>query len=229
VILNCVLQVSIPTASICFILISYNPPASTDIIHLVKTVNGLPKDYLGKCDILLNDVDAVAVNRSLVILYILLNCGPSIEESAELATHLMYSAALTVASAAYLKECTRVIYGSGPLDGDMSFRSCLKTRGEGRLLTMQTTMAIKRPMEMFLSTYELPRGLESMRRILIDPLREDDRDKTFVSLKPAHRMALARFWQMGVLAPYSFDVRNLSQPNRCVQLVPPCDSPRVNG
>jgi hypothetical protein len=211
------LQVSVPRPTICFVLIGNNPPASTDIIYLVKTVNGLPKDYHGKCDILLNDVDPVAVNRSLVILYVLLNSGPSIEESAELATHLMYSAALSAASAAYLKECTRVIYGGGPVDGDMSFRSCLKTRGEGRLLTMQTTMAIKRPMEMFLSTYELRRGLESMRGILMDPLREDDRDKTFVSLKPAHRMARARFWQTGVLAPYSFDVRNFSQPNRYVQ------------
>jgi hypothetical protein len=53
---------------------------------------------------------------------------------------------------------------------------------------MQTTMAIKRPMEMFLSTYELRRGLESMRGILMDPLREDDRDKTFVSLKPAESL-----------------------------------------
>lgn len=192
-----------------------NPPASTDIRNLVKTVNGLPKDYRGKCEILLNDVDAVVVNRSLVILYALLSSGTSIEESAELATHLMYSAALSHTSAAYLRECICVIYGDGPSDGDMSFQSCMKTRGEGRLLTMQTTMAIKRPMEMFLSTYELPRGLQSMRSILTDPLREDDREKTFVSLKPPHRLSLARFWQTGVLVPYSLDVRRFSQPNRC--------------
>lgn len=190
--------------------------ASTDIRNLVKTVNGLPKDYRGKCEILLNDVDAVVVNRSLVILYALLSSGTSIEESAELATHLMYSAALSHTSAAYLRECICVIYGDGPSDGDMSFQSCMKTRGEGRLLTMQTTMAIKRPMEMFLSTYELPRGLQSMRSILTDPLREDDREKTFVSLKPPHRLSLARFWQTGVLVPYSLDVRRFSQPNRLV-------------
>jgi Domain of unknown function (DUF4470) len=191
-----------------------DPSASTDIRDLVRTVNGLPKDYRGKCEILLNDIDAVVVNRSLVILYALLSSVSSIEESAELATHLMYSAALTPTSAAYLRECIRIIYDDGPADGDMSFQSCMKTRGEGRLLTMQTTMAIKRPMEMFLSTYGLRRGLRSMRGILFDPCREDDRDKIFLSLKPAHRLSLVRLWQTGILAPYSLDVRNFSEPNR---------------
>jgi hypothetical protein len=186
---------------------------------LVRTVNGLPKDYRGKCDILLNDADAVVVNRSLVTLYALLSSGSSIEESAELATHLMYSAALSPRSAAYLRECIRIIYGDGPADGDMSFQSCMKIRGEGRLLTMQTTMAIKRPMDMFLSTYELRRGLQSMRGILLNPLREDDRDKIFMSLKPTHRLSLARLWQTGILAPYSLDIRSFSQPNRYVHLV----------
>ena len=188
-----------------------------DIRNLVRTINSLPRDYRGKCEILLNDADAVVVNRSLVILYALLSSGSSIEESAELATHLMYSVALSPTSAAYLRECIRVVYGDGPADGDMSFQSCMKTRGKGRLLTMQTTMAIKRPMEMFLSTYELRKGMKSMQKILADPLRQDERDKALMSLKPAHRLSLARLWQTGVLAPHSLDVRRFSQPNRCVR------------
>jgi len=71
---------------------------------LVRTVNGLPGDYRGKCEILLNDADVVVVNRSLVIPYALLGSGPSIEESAELATHLIYSAALSVSSAEQLRR-----------------------------------------------------------------------------------------------------------------------------
>lgn len=217
VISNCALLVSV----LVFVLITLFdfPLASTDIRDLVKTVNGLPKDYRGRCEILLNDVDAVVINRSLLILYTLLSSRSSIEESAELATHLMYSAALSPTSAAYLRECIRSIYGDGPTDRDMSFQSCLKTRGQGRLLTMQTMIAIKRPMEMFLSTFELQRGLQSMRGILLDPLGEDDREKTFVSLKPPHRLSLLRFWRTGVLAPYSLDIRNFSQPNRYVEFV----------
>ncbi|KAG5338829.1 hypothetical protein C0989_006060 [Termitomyces sp. Mn162] len=77
--------------------------ASGDIRNLVQTINGLPAGYRGKCDILLNDVDTITVNRNLVILYALLGSGPSIEQSAEMAIHLMYSSALPPAIATYLR------------------------------------------------------------------------------------------------------------------------------
>ncbi|KAF5385773.1 hypothetical protein D9615_002203 [Tricholomella constricta] len=189
--------------------------ASGDIRNLIKTVNGLPKGYRGKCDILLNDNDAIIVNQNLVILYALLSAGPSIEESAELVVHLMYSAALTPASAAYLRGCIRIVYGDGASDGgNMSFRSALKTRGGGKIFSMQSTMALRRPMEMFLSRYDLRKGLQSMRNVLSDVLREDDKDRYLASLKPIHRVALARYSQSGILAPFSLDTRSFNQPNR---------------
>ncbi|KAF9461057.1 hypothetical protein BDZ94DRAFT_855912 [Collybia nuda] len=188
--------------------------ASGDIRSLVKTVNGLPKDYSGKCDILLNGMDAVAINRNLIILYALLSAGPSIEESAELAIHLMYSAALSAASAAYLQGCVRIIYGDGAGDGDMSFQTCLKTRGGGRLISLQTATGIKRLMEMSRSTYNLRKGLKSMHDVTLDLARDDHRDKIFVALKPAHRLALLHFWRTGILGPFSLDIKSFNQPNR---------------
>ncbi|RDB16003.1 hypothetical protein Hypma_003582 [Hypsizygus marmoreus] len=188
--------------------------ASGDIRNLVKTVNGLPKGYRGKCDILLNDTDAITVNRNLVILYALLSAGPTIEESAELATHLMYSAALPAASAAYLRGCICVIYGDGASDGDMSFQSSLRTRGAGRIHSMQTTIAMRRPLEMFLSTYELRKGIDSMQSVMFDPLREDNRDRYLTGLKPAHRLAVMHYWRSGILAPFSLEIKDFSQPNR---------------
>jgi hypothetical protein len=71
-------------------------------------------------------------------------------------------------------------------------------------------------MKMFLLTYELRRGLQSMRGILIDSLREDDRDKTFVSLKPPHRLSLLRFWQTGGLARYFLGTRNFGTLSSCI-------------
>ncbi|KAF8074569.1 hypothetical protein FPV67DRAFT_1605325 [Lyophyllum atratum] len=188
--------------------------SSGDIRTLVKAVNGLPKGYQGRCEVLLNDTDAIVVNRNLVILYALLSAGPSIDESAELATHLMYSAALTPASAAYLRGCIRIVYGDGSSDGDMSFRSSLKTRGRGKVFSMQSTMAMRRPVEMFLSRYELRKALKSMRSVVSDPSRQDDQDRDFAGLKPAHRLALERFQKSGILAPFALDTRGFTQPNR---------------
>ncbi|KAM6493584.1 hypothetical protein JOM56_011718 [Amanita muscaria] len=124
---------------------------SPDILNLVQTVNNLPRHYRGKCDILLNYVDAIVTNRNLPILYALLSPGPSIEEAAALATHLMYSSMLLATGAAYMRRGVRTTYGQGPKVGRLSFQICLDSRGKGRLHCMQMATAIKRPLEMFIS------------------------------------------------------------------------------
>jgi hypothetical protein len=196
-------------------------PATSDIRSLVKTINSLPKHYQGKCDILINHTDSVVVTRNLLILYVLLSPGPSIDEAAELATHLMYSSRLSPASAAYLRRAVQDIYGDGPTDGDMSFQSFMKTRGRGKLFSVQPTAGIKRPIEMLLSRYELPKAMRRMRDVLFDPFRVDDRHQMLSGLKPVHRMALNQFWKTGVLAPFSMDVSPFTEPNRYVDVSGP--------
>jgi hypothetical protein len=191
-------------------------PDSPDILNLVQTVNNLPRHYRGKYDILLNNADAVVTNRNLLILYALLSPGPSIEEAAELATHLMYSTMLPATGAAYLRRCVRATYGQGPKAGQLSFQSCLDTRGRGKLHSMQMATAIKRPLEMFFSAYGADKASKSVRNTLWDPHRTDERGKFLMSLRPGHRLAFIRFWETGILAPYSFDLNELDCPNRQV-------------
>ncbi|KAF8993752.1 hypothetical protein BDQ17DRAFT_1252430 [Cyathus striatus] len=188
---------------------------ATDIRNLIETVNNLPKDYRGKCDILLNHPDATVVNRNLVILSVLLGPGPTIEESAELAVHLMYSASLTGAGESYVRRCVQRIYGEGSSDsGDMTFHCTLRTRGRGKLASVQPMMAVKKPREMFLSTFGLDKAIKSFHGTLLDPAREDDRDLLLDGLKPPHRLALSHFWHTGVLLPFSARTSSFTQPNR---------------
>ncbi|KAJ7860586.1 hypothetical protein B0H14DRAFT_3622315 [Mycena olivaceomarginata] len=134
-----------------------HPPLSSgDLRNLIRTVNSLPWDYAGYCDNLLNDTNPVLINRNLVILFVLLSSGPSIEEDAEFCTHLMYSAALPEVGADYVKRCINFIYASqGEFEADLSFRRCLDTRGEGKVYSVQPSAGIKRPLEMFHSNYSL--------------------------------------------------------------------------
>jgi len=150
----------------------------------------------------------------LVILCVLLSPGPSIEESAELATHLMYSASLPRTAASYIRYCTNLIYGEYFSEGEMSFQTSLRTRGRGKLYSAQPTVSVKRPTEMFSSTYSLTKALDSRRELIFDPLHVDDRDGILSGLNPAHRHALNHFWETGVLAPFSLDLRAFNCPNR---------------
>jgi hypothetical protein len=170
--------------------------------------------YSGRLDVLLNNSNTVVLNRILIVLCVLLSPGPSIEESAELTTHLMSSASLPEIGAAYVRYCIKLIYGEELNDGEMSFQTTLKTRGRGKLYSAQPAAGIKRPLEMFSSTYNLAKATRSMLNAVQDPFCTDDRHKILSSLQPAHRLAMIRFWQRGILSPFAMDLSAFKQPNR---------------
>ncbi|KAJ7483326.1 hypothetical protein FB451DRAFT_1439130 [Mycena latifolia] len=189
--------------------------SSGDLRNLIRTINNLPSDYGGYCNILLNDTNPVLVNRNLVILFVLLSSGPSLEEAAELSTHLMYSAALPKEGAEYVRRCIEFIYESGgEFEADLSFQRCLDTRGEGKVYSVQPSSGIKRLLEMFHSTYPLSSALKSMKDTTMAPDRLDLREKYFAGLKPSHRMAFQHFRESGILAPFSLNTVNFTEPNR---------------
>ncbi|KAJ7846287.1 hypothetical protein B0H13DRAFT_2093653 [Mycena leptocephala] len=177
----------LPDLKLCF-------AASGDLRNLIRTINSLPSDYTGYCDVLLNDTNPILANRNLIILFVLLSSGPSLEEAAEFSTHLMYSAALPEAGAQYVKQCVDFIYASGgEFEADLSFQRCLDTRGEGKVYSVQPSAGIKRLLEMFHSNYTLGEALKSMKDTTLAPDQLDFREKYFAGLKPSHRMALQRF------------------------------------
>ncbi|KAF7289072.1 DUF4470 domain-containing protein [Mycena chlorophos] len=190
-------------------------PAGADIRDMIRTVNSLPPDFPGYVDILLNDTNPVLLNRTLVMLFILLSSGPSLEEAAEFCTHLMYSAALPGAGAGYLERCVNFIYGgNGEYEADLSFQRCLDTRGEGKLYSVQPSTGTKRILEMCHSGYSLATALKNMKEITLTSDLVDFREKHYAALKPPHRMCFHRFRETGILAPFSHNTVNFTEPNR---------------
>ncbi|KAH6916364.1 hypothetical protein BKA70DRAFT_1179846 [Coprinopsis sp. MPI-PUGE-AT-0042] len=187
-----------------------------DLRNLIRTVNSLPQSYQGQCDILFNDPDAISANRNLLILYILLTPGPPVDEVAELALHLMYSARLTSLASAYVRRCVSSIYGDLTKPAEMTFQRTFASRGKGKLHSTQPATSIKRPVEMFLSRYDLSKALRRRRDTLLDLSTVDDRHKILASFEPAHRLAVVHFWKTGVLAPHSLDLTEFTEPNRAL-------------
>ncbi|KAK0497402.1 hypothetical protein EDD18DRAFT_1162060 [Armillaria luteobubalina] len=154
--------------------------ASGDIRNLVETVNGLPKHYQGKCDILLNDINPIV-----------------------LATHLMYSAALPAAGASFLQRCIDYVYGS---NSDRKYLTVLSSplEAQGRFPRYRRLRAS--------SILWRCSGLLTTFRPQASNL--DDHDRLFSKLTPGHRLAIKRFRETGVLAPFSLNTNTFMHPNR---------------
>ncbi|KZP12530.1 hypothetical protein FIBSPDRAFT_754814 [Athelia psychrophila] len=197
------------------IFIIFPITASGDIRNLVQTINRLPSDYSGKCDILFNDKSPIVANRNWIILYALLQHTIPIPGAADLAAHFMYSAALSPVASAHLNRCVSILYGQGIIqDGQTFATGSLPTRGEGALHIMAMTEEMKDFLRMPLSTYRFEDAMKSMHSAMLHPSRVDYRDRHLASLMPGHRMAWTRHQQTGVLGPYSADTMHLTEPNR---------------
>ncbi|KAL1672887.1 hypothetical protein EV122DRAFT_294569 [Schizophyllum commune] len=188
--------------------------ASGDIRNLVSTVNGLPDDYSGTCRILINDSSACVTTRNLLILYALLRPGRPIEDAAETALHLWYSAILRPSDAAEMYLCAQRIYGAIQSQADkFELQSVYGLRGDGKLYPKQPLDDMF-PIRMLISTHGAEEALASMHDTMLHPSRIDYRDRFLASLKPAHRVAWARNKRIGVLASFADDTSNFTEPNR---------------
>jgi hypothetical protein len=181
---------------------------------MVKTVNSFPDDYSGECHILFNDINPLVVNRNIVILHALLTSGDALDEAAECALHLMYSAALTPVMLAHLHRSIDAIYGQNAWQGHPSPSARWRTRGRGEIRATQHFSNMRPVLQMFLSTYGLPEALKNMHDIMFNPSRVDYRDRYIANLEPSHRMAFMHYRKSGVVAPFSYDTGHFTQPNR---------------
>ncbi|KAK7036542.1 hypothetical protein VNI00_011475 [Paramarasmius palmivorus] len=187
--------------------------ASNSIRTLIKTINSLPKDYPGRVTVLFNSSSSHGedINRSLVILYTLCASGPSIDESAELVTHLLYSRFLTPQQAGYVRSCVDYIYGSASGEGEgvgeegsgMSFRATLPIRaqekGKSSLSTIQTAVGPRQLLEMFSAKWDRDDAV----RCIKDEGTKDSWELFLSKLQPSHRLAFQVYRDSGVLLPFA--------------------------
>lgn len=181
--------------------------ASGDLRNLISTVNGLPEEYSGKCEILCNDWNELMVGHNLVILHALLSSEAPVEEVAELSLHLMYSPFLTATASSFLNRAIWILRSARI--------SCkLPSRVKGILRVFMQVDALDSTFDMLLSTYGRDAALRSYHRIMQNTQRQDYRDRYTAALRPGHQLAFSRFRQQGVLAPFSLDTTHFTEPNR---------------
>ncbi|TFK68722.1 hypothetical protein BDN72DRAFT_841394 [Pluteus cervinus] len=188
--------------------------ASGDIRNLVKTVNGLPENYRGNCDIYFNDKNPLVTNHNLVVLFALLNPAIPLDRAINVAIHLMYSSALTAAMARDFYTCMWAIY-SNP-SSSHCWSGELPSRGPGKLRFTQMTRDTFDILRMYTSSYPLHDALQGMREIMMSPQRVDYRHKHMLMLKSEHRLPYEYFRNLGIVSPFSVDTTAFTEPNRTI-------------
>ena len=181
----------------------------------MRTVNSLPPDYTGKCEILLNDRDPIVVHRNFLILLTLLNPNIPIPGAAELALEFMYSAALSPQAYSWLCRCVSRAFGSNILDDEKPLANeSFSTRGQGDLHAIFKLDDLKEFLKMPLLTYRFEDAMKNMHSAMFHPSCIDYRDRHLAGLEPVHRVAWTHHRQTGVLAPFSAKTSHLTEPNR---------------
>ncbi|KIO27774.1 hypothetical protein M407DRAFT_72603, partial [Tulasnella calospora MUT 4182] len=188
--------------------------ASGDLRNVIKTLNGLPLDYSGRCTLVINDFHPQVAIRNVVLLCMLLDpSGPSAELTAEAVLHTIYSSSLTSAQSKFVVEwmnrVSQFIQGGSPLyHGEMDFDSGRKVEW---WYPQQVAILLRKIQAASFSkaVCEIDR-LKNMN----SPQRVDYRDRYCATILPRHRVGYSRWLDTGVLLPLGQPVDSFDTPNK---------------
>ena len=189
--------------------------ASGDLRNVIKTVNGLPKDFQRTCKVFVNDFTDYISVRNLLFLCMLCDAdGPSPEETAEGVLHLWYSSSITKSQSEFLSQwIDRLVPGLKVPNKDRISGS-IDLHGPSTLRFDWPRSAAQLMVDLARASYSLASARESMRKVQAAPTRKDYRERRIASLRPRHRASVQHWLRTGVLLPFGESTERFECPNR---------------
>ena len=185
---------------------------------MIMSVNCLPEGFTGQCNILLNDLDEIVAGRNVAILYLLLSAPDDVlEEVAELCVHLQYSAAFTMAQAAYVSRKITPLFWFNTKRGTL-YENQLHFRGNNKFF--YSLDDIETLQDMLGSMYHLVHAANNMHEVVLAPQRRDVLDKYLFSVRGSHRLGEMHMRETGVVLPFGASTVHFIRPNRSVSSMP---------
>lgn len=182
--------------------------ASGDLRHALRTFNGLPSSYSGHLHILLNDFNPFIFCRNIVLLLILGNVSDE-TIAADMALHFWYSAFIPVEyrlqlSAILLPFLQSFLQQDQPTT-ILGSRSKLSTT-----FSKDVAMIFSHFISCSLSVGDIQ---DEYNRVRTAPSRRDYRDRMYLTLKPAHRVAFQEYRRFGIVLPFGAMNAHFNCPN----------------
>jgi len=191
--------------------------ASGDIRNIIRTVNGLPADYSGELNILLNDREPIIVLRNIVLLQ-LLGSIPDHVRAAEIALHYWYSAFVPFEYSLQMQAAMRDLMEQ--MGRDMTLFSALGSRAtlSGEVIPDVLAELIS----MIRSLYQIGDASNELHRVRFAPSRKDFLHRHYCRLEPSHRLAFLEFRRFGLVLPFGAENGHFNTPNRLL-FSPSCE------
>ncbi|KIL61611.1 hypothetical protein M378DRAFT_166732 [Amanita muscaria Koide BX008] len=181
--------------------------ASGDLRHALRSFNGLPSDYSGHLNILVNDVNPSVFCRNVVLLLILGNVADE-TMAADIALHFWYSVFMP---SEYRLQLSVIL---------ISFLQQMRDNTSPVPLGPRSTLSTFLPKDLrshFLplisSSYSIGDIQDEYNRVRTAPSRQDYRDRMYASLKPSHRVAFQQYRRFGIVLPFGAMNAHFNCPN----------------
>ena len=182
--------------------------ASGDLRHVIQSFNGLPSDYSGHLNILVNDFNPIIFCRDIVLLLILGNVPDEIV-AADMALHFWYSISMPQE---YHFRLVVIVTSFVQQLHAMTFPMSLGPRST--LLTFFRTEFLTTYFNHFISSSLSTREIQDeYTRVRTEPSRQDYRDRMYASLKPSHRVAFHQYRRSGIVLPFGAKNDHFTRPN----------------
>jgi hypothetical protein len=158
-------------------------------------------------NILLNDLDPVIFSRNLVLLLILGNV-PDETIAADMALHFWYSTLMPKGHHLLLSSIIESFVRQTAQDPTTNLGPCSKL---STLFTQEVGMILSD----YIWSEKLSIGdiKEEYNRVRTAPSRRDYRDRMYLALRPAHRVAFHKFRRFGIVLPFGAMNAHFNSPN----------------
>ncbi|KZV88308.1 hypothetical protein EXIGLDRAFT_619572 [Exidia glandulosa HHB12029] len=183
---------------------------SGDLRHIIRTVNGLPKNYSGRLTLRINDREPITIIRNILMLAILGLLSDS-SVAAEHSLHIWYSVFLPNA---YFSDVLPVL--SEIINKLMSDDDATIDLSPSSTLSIATTSNLRSSLGMFVSNGSLDPGQanDAFTHVMNAPERVDYRHRYMAALRPSHRLAMFEWRRFGIVQPFGAFNAHLNTPNR---------------
>lgn len=178
----------------------------------MRSINGLPSNYTGKLNLLLNDINIPNVCRNIVLLLIMGNVSDE-TTAADIALHFWYSVFMP---GEYRLQITAILTKFlADLHATGGIGTPLRLGPQSLLyLTVPQMQPLFQCLKHFISS-DTPVAViqDEYDRVRTAPTRRDLRDRMYAGLRPSHRVAFQEFRRFGIVLPFGSMNAHFNSPN----------------